>query len=459
MRRIVLGGSQSGVGKTTISLGIMAALKNRGMNVQPYKVGPDYIDPAFHTFVTSNKSINLDSFMIDEKEIINTFCLNSSDKDINIIEGVMGLYDGAGTLKDKGSTAHISKITSSPVILIINGKGISSSAAAMVLGYKMYDKDVNIKGIIINNISNEIHYNLLKESIERDTDIKCVGYLKPNKDISLESRHLGLVPSVEVKGLRDKIQQIGEMVSETIDIDQIIEISKDAPLLTPTEDEIKKVGTVNIGVASDRAFNFYYEDNLRLLKELGANLIYFSPMKDKVLPENLDGLYLGGGFPEVFGETLQENESIRNSILNNIKNGLPTYAECGGFMYLCDEIENLQGNTYKMIGLFKTKAKMTKRLQRFGYTYITLKEDCIIAKKNTSIKGHEFHRSSIEEKDDFEYVYNVDKYRNDKLIKSWECGLKKYNAFGAYAHIHFYTNLDIPKTFISNCLKYKEGVL
>ncbi|PAB60768.1 cobyrinate a,c-diamide synthase [Anaeromicrobium sediminis] len=457
MSRIVLGGSQSGVGKTTISLGIMAALKKRGLNVQSFKVGPDYIDPAFHTFVTGNKSRNLDSFMLEEHKILDIYCKNSHDKDINIIEGVMGLYDGFGTKKDCGSTAHISKITKSPVILIINGKGMSSSGAALVLGYKMYDEDVNIQGVIINNVSNEVHYNLLKESIERDTNIKCVGYLKPNDNISLESRHLGLVPSVEVQNLRNKIDEIGEMVSETIDLDEIINISKSAPKIDYVPKKREKIGSVNIAVAMDKAFNFYYKENLELLEELGANLIYFSPLKDKNLPDNIDGLYLGGGFPEVFSKELEENERMRISILNSIKNGLPTYAECGGFMYLCNEIENLAKEKYKMVGLYDTSAKMTKRLQRFGYVHVNMIEDCIIGRSGDRFKAHEFHRSTIDEKDEFDYIYRVDKYRNEKKIKSWKCGLKKYNAFAAYGHIHFYTNEEIPKNFIGNCIKYKKG--
>ncbi|QEK11807.1 cobyrinate a,c-diamide synthase [Crassaminicella thermophila] len=455
--RFVLAGTQSGVGKTTISIGIMAAFKKRGLNVQPFKVGPDYIDPAFHSFVTKNKSRNLDSWMIKPNIIMSLFLKNSLCKDISIVEGVMGLYDGYGTKKDEGSTAHVSKIIQAPVILIVDGKGMSSSAAAQVLGYKLYDECVDIKGIIINNISGDSHYNLLKESIERDTKIKCVGYLRSNAHIALESRHLGLIPSVELKGLEKKIEEIAEMVEETIDLDALIMIANEAKSIEYQPPKVKEiVKNINIGVALDKSFNFYYEDNLDLLKDLGANLIYFSPIEDEDLPENLHGLYIGGGFPEVFAKELEKNIKMREKIKEAIKNGIPTYAECGGFMYLSKAITTLEDEKYEMVGIFDTEAKMTKRLQRFGYVHVNIEKPCAIAKEKNHVKAHEFHRSMIDENTQNEYVYVVDKIRNGEKIKTWKCGLKKYNALGAYAHIHFYSNTGIAKDFIENCMLYRD---
>ncbi len=318
MPRFVIGGTQSGVGKTTVSVGIMKALSKRGLNVQPYKIGPDYIDPAFHSFVTGNKSRNLDSWMLEERAINDIFVKNSFDKDISVIEGVMGLYDGFGIEKDNGSTAHVSKILKSPVVLVIDGNGVSSSAAAQVLGYKLYDEKVKIKGVIVNNVSGQKHYELIKEAIEKFTGIKCVGYLKKNIDIKLESRHLGLIPTVEVENLNKKLDKLSSMIEETIDIDEIIEISKEVSTLyyTYNNDNKTRLKDVNIGVALDKAFNFYYQDNLELLEELGAKLVYFSPLKDRKLPDNLHGLYLGGGFPEVFAKELEENRELRNEIKN-----------------------------------------------------------------------------------------------------------------------------------------------
>lgn len=457
--RIVIGGTQSGVGKTTISTGIMRAFVKRGYSLGPYKVGPDYIDPAFHSFVTGNKSRNLDSWMIAEEEIKEIFLKGSYDKDISIIEGVMGLYDGFSTERDMGSTAHLSKILSSPVILVIDGRGMSSSAAAQVLGYKLYDKEVNIKGIIVNNVSGEKHYNLIKEAIERDVNIKCVGYLKKNINIKLESRHLGLVPSVEVENLSKKLDELAEMIEETIEIDEIIKIAKEADLinyksLSPQNTYAKK--EVNIGVAYDKAFNFYYQDNLDLLEDMGANLIYFSPLEDRDLPKNLHGIYIGGGFPEVFAKELKENTEIMTKIKKASSKGLPIYAECGGLMYLTKAITNLKGERYEMVGIFDRESFMTKRLQKFGYVDVNINRPCVISEKPIKVKAHEFHRSRLNEIEEDSYAYRVNKIRDNKLIKSWECGLVSNNTLGAYAHIHFYGNKNIAENFINSCRNFKE---
>lgn len=455
--RFILAGTQSGVGKTTLSAGIMAALRKRGLQVQPFKVGPDYIDPAFHSFVTQNKSRNLDSWMLEQDHIIELFVKNAANKDIAVVEGVMGLYDGSGSNKDVGSTAHVAKIIKAPIILIINGKGISASAAAQVLGYKLYDPQVDIKGIIINNVSGDAHYNLLKESIERDTAIQCIGYLKPNADIQLKSRHLGLIPSAEVKDLEEKIDKIRAMVEETIDVDALLAIANQAESMDyVVTNEERRMESVNIGVAFDKAFNFYYEDNLDLLRDLGANLIFFSPINDGKLPEDLHGLYFGGGFPEVFAAQLEKNQTMRRDIKKMIEKGIPTYGECGGLMYLSDGITTLEGQRHEMVGIFHAEAKMTKRLQRFGYVHVNMEKPCVLSNTYISTKAHEFHRSVIDEKEENEYVYRVNKIRNGKIVKSWKCGLKRYNALGAYAHIHFYSNKDIALNLIDNCRIYKD---
>ncbi|MFZ5965600.1 MAG: cobyrinate a,c-diamide synthase [Bacillota bacterium] len=456
--RFVLAGTQSGVGKTTISIGIMAALKRRGLEVQPFKVGPDYIDPAFHSFVTGNKSRNLDGWMLKEDTVKQLFVKNAMKKDVAVVEGVMGLYDGRGNSKDIGSTAHISKIIKAPVLLVINGKGMSASAAAQVLGYKVYDTDVDMKGAIINNVSGDKHYELLKEVIERDTGIRCFGYLKPNDAIQLHSRHLGLVPSVEVEDLKMKIDQIAQMVEETIDLDGILKMAKDSQRLAyaSTEEE-ENPAEINIGVPYDRAFNFYYEDNLDLLRCLGANLVFFSPLEDQRIPENLHGLYIGGGFPEVFGKQLEKNKTMRDSIKKAIEEGIPTYAECGGLMYLTKAIKDLAGNQYDMVGIFDTEAAMTHRLQRFGYVDIDIQGPCPIALLDRKARGHEFHRSLITEGNDWIYTYQVRKNHNMGEVKTWPCGLKKYNTLAAYAHIHFYSNKELARDFIKSCKVYKLG--
>lgn len=454
--RFVLAGSQSGVGKTTISTGIMAALLKRKFDIQPFKVGPDYIDPAFHTFITGHKSRNLDSWMLDKDVIVELFLRNSMGKDIAVIEGVMGLYDGCGSDKDNGSTAHIAKLLKAPVILIINGKGMSNSAAAQVMGYKLYDPEVDIRGVIINQVSGEKHYRILKESIERDTGIECLGYLVPNPEIKLESRHLGLIPAMEVENLKEKLEAISTIVEASIDLDRLVAIAEgavDINIEFSIETSVNR--DINIGVALDKAFHFYYEDNLDLMRKLGANIIFFSPLHDDCLPENLHGLYFGGGYPEVFARDLEENSYMRSKIKEAIEKGMPTYAECGGLMYLTKGITTFEGSKHEMVGIFDCHTRMTGRLQRFGYITVDIDEPCVIADDRSVVRAHEFHRSILEEEKNSSYAYSVTK-ASDRSQR-WKCGLKMFNALGAYCHIHFYSNKKLAKDFIGNCEKFRDG--
>lgn len=453
-RGFLIAGTHSGVGKTTISTGIMGAIKKRKINAKPFKVGPDYIDIQFHKYITDNPSRNLDAHLLDKDIIEDLFHKNLQSGDMAIVEGVMGLYDGMGTEKDQGSSAHISKILKLPVFLIIDGAGMSSSAAAMVLGYKNYDPEVNIAGIIINNISGKMHYELLKEAIERDTGIACIGYLNKNSNVKLESRHLGLIPCKEVPQLEEKTEEIVDMVEETIDIDKVIEISSKIKIKEiPRVKKITKDKKVRIAYAFDEAFNFYYEDNLDLIKEFGCELVPFSPLRDKKLPSDINGVYIGGGFPELYGRELEENHEIRNDILKKSREGMPIYAESGGFMYLTKEIETLDEKVYKMVGVFPARGKMTKRLQNFGYCQIDIGENSNFFKKSFKINAHEFHRSIVELEEDMDYIYNMSKIRSGKYTKNWKCGLEKNNTIGGFPHTHFYSNMEFVKTFIQNSME------
>ncbi|MBM7614720.1 cobyrinate a,c-diamide synthase [Alkaliphilus hydrothermalis] len=456
--RIVLAGTQSGVGKTTLSLGIMGALKKRGLPVKPFKVGPDYIDPQFHRFVTGEASRNLDSYLLEEGVLKGLFQKNCQPEDLAIIEGVMGLFDGMGIKTHDGSTAHLAKILKAPVVLVINGGGMSNSAAAMVLGYKMLDPEVEIKGVIINQVSGEKHYELLKEVIEDQVGVKCLGYLNKNSDVKLESRHLGLIPSMEVGQLKEKMDKLLEMVEATIDLDGLLEIAGEVEALQADElPTLSSTYNLRIAYAYDEAFNFYYQDNLDLLRETGVDLIPFSPLRDEKLPKNLHGIYLGGGFPEVFAEQLEKNTQIRQEIKEKIQQGLPTYGECGGFMYLTNSITTFSGESYDMLGVFDAHATMTNRLQRFGYNVIDFKNNTIFDTTGVGqVKGHEFHRGVVEGNHN-DYVYSVDKHRDGRLISQWNCGLFKYNCLGAFSHIHFYNNLAFPKAFLESCKVYRNG--
>lgn len=454
MNRVMIAGTNSNVGKTTVSMGIMAALRKRGLNVAPFKVGPDYIDPGFHKFVTGNPSYNLDSYLLDEnsvKYLINNN--NNTGADIGIIEGVMGFYDAFGLVDPRGSSAHVSIVTKTPVILVIDGSGIANSAAAVVLGYKMMDENTDIRGVIVNKVSGEYHYNIIKSAVERVTGIKCIGYMPKDPDSALSSRHLGLIPADEIKDLRNRIERLIERIEECIDLDELLKISASAPKIeadTRTIDDFiqrekKHFTGRKIGIAMDKAFSFYYQSNIDLLKALGAELVEFSPISDKYLPEGLDSIYLGGGFPEVFSKELEKNAAFRDSLSNYLENGGKCFAECGGYIYLSEKITSLKGVTENLTGFLPFSVEMTKSLQNFGYVEIEIELDG----HNVKTKGHEFHHSKIiRGREQLSCIYHVKKYKDDVLYKKWMCGVRKNNVIAGYAHVMFLSNPEIVKNLL-----------
>ncbi|MDU2149521.1 MAG: cobyrinate a,c-diamide synthase [Paeniclostridium sordellii] len=446
MKKILIAGTNSGVGKTTISLGIMQALTKRNLKVQPYKVGPDYIDPSYHTFITGRDSRNLDSYMLDDEKIKYIFKNASKDADISVIEGVMGLYDGFGIDLNSCTSSYTSKILKSPVILVINGKAMSSSAAAMVLGYKELDKEVNIKGVIVNNIKTKNHYELIKEAIEKYCNIEVLGYFPPNEKFKLDSRHLGLVPSVEIEALTEKFYDLGSEIEKYINIDRLIEISESEEIETSFElNELPKFKNKSIAIAYDKAFNFYYKENLELLNQMNIEIKTFSPLYDEIVPK-ADCIYIGGGFPEVFAKELGINKKMRESIKKAHENNVPIYAECGGLMYLGEKLLDLDGNEYEMVGIFEGISKMTKSLKRFGYCDGIAKVDTVFSNKGDIIKGHEFHHSEFNSNE--ECSYKMVKKRGNKIVDEWYGGYSKGNTLATYLHTHFYNNLDSIIKFI-----------
>lgn len=468
---IVIAGTNSGCGKTTISMGIMAALAERGLKVQPFKVGPDYIDPMFHTFITGRESRNLDSWMLEEDHVRYLFARNSSDADIAVIEGVMGLYDGCSGSSSQGSTAHVSKIINAPVVLVINGEAMSLSAAALVKGFAEFDKGVIVKGVIINNISGKAHYEMLKEAIEGYTGIAVLGYLQHNDGFAIGSRHLGLVTSDEIHDLKERTGRLARQLQETVDLDMLLKLSKEAsntntceinningiasgfPINSVISDNAPK--KVRLAVARDKAFCFYYRDNLDLLEMLGAELVFFSPVSDSRLPENMDGMYFGGGYPEIWAEELQNNITMRLDIKRQIESGMPAYAECGGLMYMTDSITGKDDRKFEMVGLIPGESRMTSSLNRFGYVFVKLKENTILAEKGSEIRAHEFHFSETEVDSKVKACYEVSRRKAGLAEQSWDCGFKAYNLLAGYAHMHFWSNPEFAKGFVRSCLEYK----
>ncbi len=457
MKSILIAGTNSGCGKTTIALGLMAVLSEK-YKVQPFKVGPDYIDTAYHTFITRRNSSNLDGWMLTEREVTNLFIKNSRDADISIVEGVMGAYDGFGIERDNnGSSTNIAKDLKIPTILVINGKAMALSAAALVKGFIEFDSEINWAGIIINNIMGEKHYRLLKDSIEKYTNVPVLGYLSVNKGFQLPSRHLGLIPSHEMKDIKEKIELLKVEIKKTINIEKILKLSETSFYIDKhylTEEPIVKK-PVKVGIAKDKAFNFYYKDSLELLKELGAELVEFSPLTDNRLPNNLDALYFGGGFPEVFAEELEANKEIQVSILKALEQGMPYLAECGGLMYLAKSIKNFDGKINQMLGWFNFDCEMTKRLQRFGYNELSLKQDSMLGKKGATIRTHEFHRSKIVNDKNIDTLFSISK-KTYYDTKQWECGYIKSNGTAGYPHFHFYANRNFAKSFIKAAENYRK---
>ncbi|MDO4288078.1 MAG: cobyrinate a,c-diamide synthase [Eubacterium sp.] len=451
MNTFMLAGVSSNVGKTTVTMGIMAALCARHMAVVPFKTGPDYIDPMFHSFVTGRKSTNLDTWMLDEPTVRRLFYAKLQENSVGIAEGVMGLYDGHGVQSDVGSSAYLAKTLGVPVFLIIDGRGMSKSAAAMVKGYVDFDPEVTIAGVIINKISSESHYKLLKEMIETWAGVPCVGYFPNCPDIVVNSRHLGLIPVEELEGLKAQVAKAAELAEAHIDLDKILDLSKKAeiPALDPDPFEARagEYSDLTIAYARDKAFSFYYEDNFNALRKLGVKLIPVSPLADTALPGNIDGLYIGGGFPEVFGAELAANAAFRNSVKEALAAGLPCFAECGGLMYLTRSMEMLDGAQTEAAGFFDAVTQMTKRLQRFGYVEVLADIDG----KQIPIRAHEFHHSLVEANPEIKTCYAITKGRG-----SWRCGYTQSRTLAGYPHIHFYSNPEFLFTLLEVARRAKE---
>ena len=444
MKKLLIAGVASGVGKTTISLGIMKALQVRGFKVQPYKVGPDYIDTAYHTEVTGRASRNLDLYMLEEEQVKYLFNRSMQEADIAVVEGVMGLYDGKGSCIDECSSASVAKLLKLPVILVIDAKAMAASSAAMVLGYKMIDPEVNIVGVIANGVKTESHFNLVKASIEKYCHIPVIGYLPPEDIFSLPSRHLGLVPSEELEALEEKMQPLAKAVEKYINLDLLLQLAESEEVTSTFQPTIKQERSLKImAVAYDEAFHFYYQDNLQLLEDLEIKLIYFSPLSDKIIPK-CDLIYIGGGFPEVFAADLEANKAMRRALREAHDNNIPIYAECGGLMYLGERLIDYEGKSYEMVGVFKGESRMTKGLKRFGYCFGTAQEDTILSNKGQTLKGHEFHHSEFYT--DEKAVYKMQKNKDGE---TWLGGYKKGNTLATYLHLHFYSHLEAIERWLS----------
>ncbi|MGB8085492.1 MAG: cobyrinate a,c-diamide synthase [Nitrososphaeraceae archaeon] len=454
---IVIAGTTSGVGKTTVSMGIMHKLAECGYMVQPFKIGPDFIDPCYHTFVTGRQSRNLDLWLMGKKGVLECFDRNSWDADLSVIEGVMGLFDGISGKRNFGSTAHISKILDASVILVVDAAKTSHSIAAMILGYTKLDPRLNVAGIIINNVASQKHSSMILEALGIQVKKKLLGIIYRNEEIRSLERYLGLIPPIEIKGkAKNAILNCAKYVADQINLDSILSLksskrnqSTSYRLLKDEREPVCKVA-----VAFDESFNFYYYDNLSSLRKNGVSLVFFSPIKDRSIPINVDGLLIGGGFPEILAQRLEINNSMKKSIHKSIVNGMPTLAECGGLMYLTKAInDNRRKNQgrYSMVGIFDTETSMTNRVT-IGYTQAQGSGE--LMGRISNIHGHEFHYSELVNiSSDSQFSFDMQRGRG---INGKYDGLTFNTCVASYMHLHF-ADTRILGRILDRCIKYKRS--
>ena len=434
----------SGSGKTTVTVALLKAFLNEGKKISAYKSGPDYIDPMFHREVINIPSRNLDQFILGDDVCKYILGKNSKDMDISILEGVMGYYDGIGT-GTLGSTYELAKLLNCPVVMVVNCKSMSLSLCAIIEGFVNFREKSNIKGVILNNISKGM-YDYYKTIIETNTNVKVYGYMPYLEDCKLKSRHLGLITAQEIEDLEEITEKLGNTAQETIDIKGLYDLSKSCDYVEYHEIQIIKRKPVKIALAKDKAFCFYYQDSLDLLKELGAELIEFSPLKDEKLPD-VDGLYIGGGYPELHMGQLSANISMIESLRSKIQGGLPTIAECGGYMYLLKSFKD-ENKEFKLVGIAEGQSYMTNSLNHFGYIKLTAKKDNILCKSGESIKAHEFHYSNSTNLGDSFVASKPNSKRN------WECIVADESKFIGYPHLHLWGNVKFADNFIEKCIEY-----
>jgi cobyrinic acid a,c-diamide synthase len=453
----VIAGPSSGAGKTTVTLGLMAALKRRGLIVQPFKCGPDFIDPGHHQRVCGRPSRNLDGWMLTPAVNQRTFLRHATSADVSVAEGVMGLFDGVSRSSGAGSTAEMATMLGLPILFVVDASKMAGSAAALVHGFATFDPAVHLAGVIFNKVGSASHYSLLKDALERAGDTVSLGYLPRDEQLRIPERYLGLVTADECLPSDQAVAHLADLVGQYIDLDRVLDV---AGVVAGQLEEVASApaaAPVRIGVARDRAFCFYYEDNFDALRAAGADLVAFSPLDDRELPGGLDALYFGGGYPELWVEALAANASMKAAVRGFIESGRAVYAECGGLMYLAQSIQGRDGRTWPMIGALPVTVVMTERLQRFGYVEVTLTQDCVLGAAGTIARGHSFHCSRIGDlSPDIPRSYQL-RYT---LARTEEAeGFSVGSVLASYIHLHFHSNPGLATEFVRRIARQRSSTL
>ena len=433
---LLISGPASGAGKTTVTLAVMAALRKRGLAVQPFKCGPDFIDGGHHARVCGRASRNLDGWMLSETANRQIFRRGAREADVCVVEGMMGLFDGVDGTSEAGSTAEIAKWLQLPVILVVDASSMARSSAALVHGFESFDPALKLAGVIFNKAGGPGHYRMLRDALTSSTDAVPLGYLPHDERIHIPERYLGLFTSGEDSLPDAMLSLLGELAENTIELDPLLKCA--ASLFAeghaaPAQDAARPAHTIRLGVARDKAFCFYYEDNFDALREAGAEIVEFSPLEDSSVPAGVDAIYFGGGYPELFAKQLSENGRMLASIKSAVGESLPVYAECGGLMYLAKEIVTNGGAAFPMAGLLPLSVQMTDRLVKFGYTEVSFTSDCLLGPAGGRARGHSFHCSRMIETGPLEYVYRT---RNSMTGQEEPEGLRVGNVLASYIHLH-----------------------
>ena len=445
VNRLLLAGTGSGCGKTTAVCAVLQALVNRGLDVGAFKCGPDYIDPMFHSRVIGAKSANLDGFFFSPNTLRHLLAKNGGGRDVSVIEGAMGFYDGAGLASTRASAWETARSTDTPVVLVVPARGAALSVLAVIQGFLDFQGDSGVRGVLLNRCAASTYRALagaIRERFGGRADSRRSEEQLPA--CTLESRHLGLVTAGEVEGLREKLDILARQAEETVELDRLLELAASAPPVAWEPVVLPRLEPVRIAVARDRAFCFYYEDSLEALAEMGAELVPFSPLEDAALPAHIQGLYLGGGYPELYARQLSGNCSMRRSVRAALEGGLPCIAECGGFMYLTEGIGEAD-----MAGVLPGRCFDAGRLTRFGYVTLRAKRDSLLCRAGETIRGHEFHHWDAR-------CPGGDFWAEKPSGRGWDCAVATDRLYAGYPHFHFYANPASAARFYETCVKEKH---